>query len=45
VVPAFWPRAADMERHSALLRDPVSALEYLRDLKQDSGEIARRVDD
>jgi hypothetical protein len=37
--------AADMERHSALLRDPVSALEYLRDLKQDSGEIARRVDD
>lgn len=25
--------AADMERHSALLRDPVSALEYLRTLK------------
>jgi hypothetical protein len=30
--------AADMERHSALLRDPVSALEYLRNLKQESGE-------
>ena len=31
--------AADMERHGALLRDPVSALEYLRRLKQDPDQL------